>query len=385
MTRVPVDPKLLLWARERAGIAQEDLAMKFKKLPEWESGVIEPTLKQLEAFARAVHVPFGYLFLSEPPEEAVPIPDFRTFAGREVARPTPDLLDMIYACQERQGWYRDFARVAGEPELDFVGSASVGASPETVAAEMRETLRFDLAARRECRTWTEALRLFRRQADDAGVLVMVTGIVMSNTHRPLDPGEFRGFALSDPLAPLIFVNGKDTKAAQMFTLAHELAHIWLGASALSNLGAAPERGFRREEVWCNAVAAELLVPLEALRSDLRRNELLEDALSRLARTYKVSTLVILRRLLDAGWLTRERFDAAWAQENERLRKLVESDKTDGGIFPRTTIARVGRRFARALVTSTLEGQTLYRDAFRMLGVRKTEAFNNLGREAGVMG
>ncbi len=171
----------------------------------------------------------------------------------------------------------------------------------------------------------------------------------------------------------------------MFTLAHELAHIWLGASALSNLGAAPERGFRREEVWCNAVAAELLVPLEALRSDLRRNELLEDALSRLARTYKVSTLVILRRLLDAGWLTRERFDAAWAQENERLRKLVESDKTDGGIFPRTTIARVGRRFARALVTSTLEGQTLYRDAFRMLGVRKTEAFNNLGREAGVMG
>ncbi len=108
MTRVPVDPKLLLWARERAGIAQEDLAMKFKKLPEWESGVIEPTLKQLEAFARAVHVPFGYLFLSEPPEEAVPIPDFRTFAGREVARPTPDLLDMIYACQERQGWYRDF-------------------------------------------------------------------------------------------------------------------------------------------------------------------------------------------------------------------------------------------------------------------------------------
>ncbi len=385
MTRATVKPELLLWARERAGIGREDLAVKFKKLPEWESGLIQPTLKQLEAFARAVHVPFGYLFLSEPPEEAVPIPDFRTFAGREVMRPSPNLLDMIYACQERQGWYRDFAYVAGEPELDFVGSASVGASPETVAAEMRETLGFDLAARRGCRTWTEALRLFIRQADDAGVLVMVTGIVMSNTHRPLDPGEFRGFALSDPLAPLIFVNGKDTKAAQMFTLAHELAHIWLGASALSNLGAAPERGFRQEEVWCNAVAAELLVPLEALRSELRRNELLEDALSRLARTYKVSTLVILRRLFDAGWLTRERFDTAWAQENERLRNLVQSDKTDGGSFHRTTIARVGRRFAHALVASTLEGQTLYRDAFRMLGVRKTESFNNLGREAGVMG
>ena len=384
MTRVPINPGLLRWARERAGFAQENLAAKFKKLPEWESGEIQPTLKQLEAFARTVHVPFGYLFLPKPPDEAMPIPDFRTITGHVVTRPSPNLLDTIYACQERQSWYRDFARVAGEADLSFVGSASVETPPETVATRMRETLGFDLSARRECPTWTDALRLFSRQADETGVLVMVSGIVMSNTSRPLDPAEFRGFALCDPLAPLIFVNGNDTKAAQMFTLAHELAHIWLGASALSNLGVAPGRGFRNEEVWCNAVAAELLVPLDTLRSELRRNEPLPDALFRLARIYKVSTIVILRRLLDAGWLTRERFDTAWAQENERLRKLVRAG-SGGGDFYRTTVSRVGRRFARALVVSTLEGQTLYRDAFRMLGVKKTETFNNLGREAGLMG
>ncbi|MCY4236983.1 MAG: ImmA/IrrE family metallo-endopeptidase [Rhodospirillaceae bacterium] len=383
MTRVPVNPVLLRWARERAGIAQKDLVAKFKKLPEWEDGKTQPTLKQAEAFASTVHAPIGYLFLSEPPEEAVPIPDFRTFAGHAVTRPSPNLLDTIYVCQERQNWYRDFARVVGNSDLGFVGSVSVSTAPETVAARMRETLGFDLAARRECPTWADALRLFIGQADDAGVLVMVSGIVMSNTRRRLDPGEFRGFALSDPLAPLIFINGKDTKAAQMFTLAHELAHIWLGVTALSNLGAVPGTGFRSEEVWCNAVAAELLVPLDALRSDLRRNEPLPDALSRLARTYKVSTLAILRRLLDAGWVTRGRFDTAWAQENERLRKLAQSGS--GGDFYRTTVARVGRRFTRALVVSTLEGQTLYRDAFRMLGVKKTRTFNNLGREAGVMG
>ncbi len=380
----PSIPSFCGGRRERAGIAQEDLTEKFRKLPEWESGDVQPSLKQVEAFARAIHVPVGYLFLPEPPKEGVPIPDFRTFAGRMVTRPSPNLLDTIYACQERQSWYREFARIAGESVLDFVGSASVEESPEKVAARVRETLGFDLAARRECPTWTDALRLFIRQADEAGVLVMVSGIVMSNTRRRLDPAEFRGFALCDPLAPLIFVNGKDTKAAQMFTLAHELAHVWLGASALSNLGTVPGTGFRREEVWCNAVAAELLVPLEALRSDLRRNEPLPDTLSRLARTFKVSTLVILRRLLDAGWLTRERLDAAWTQESEHLRKLVQAGG-DGGDFYRTTVARVGRRFTRALVVSTLEGQTLYRDAFRMLGVRKTETFNNLGREAGAMG
>ena len=364
-------------------MAQQDLAARFKKLPEWESGETHPTLKQVEAFARVVHVPVGYLFLAEPPEEAVPIPDFRTFDGHPVTHPSPNLLDTIYACQERQSWYRDFVRVARQPELAFVGTATLDTPPEIAAAEMREALGFDLAARRDRPTWTDALRLFIHQADEAGVLVMVSGVVMSNNHRRLDPGEFRGFVLSDSLAPLIFVNGADTKAAQMFTLAHELAHIWLGASALSNLGAAPRPGFRREEVWCNAVAAELLVPLASLRSALQVDELLPDALSRLSRTFKVSTLVILRRLLDANWLTRERFDVAWAQESQRLRTLVQGGS--GGDFYRTTLARVSRRFASALVVSTLEGQTLYRDAFRMLGVSKTETFNNLGREVGVMG
>ena len=384
MIRIPVEPGLLRWARERSGIAYEHLAAKFKKLPEWEGGTTQPTLKQVEAFAHAVHVPVGYLFLTEPPEEAVPIPDFRAFASHGVTRPSPNLLDTIYACQERQSWYRDFVRVASQPELDFVGSATVGVSPETVAAEMRETLGFDLAARRECPTWTDALRLFIRQADEAGVLVMVSGVVMSNNRRRLDPVEFRGFALSDPLAPLTFINGRDTKAAQMFTLAHELAHIWLGASALSNLGVAPVSGFRREEIWCNAAAAEFLVPLAALQSDLRQGEPLPDALCRLARTFKVSTLVILRRLLDTDWIGRDRFDVAWEREVKHLRALVQGG-SGGGDFYRTTLARVSHRFARALVVSTLEGHTLYRDAFRMLGVRKTETFNKLGREAGVRG
>ena len=384
MIRVPVNPELLRWARERANIAQEDLESKFNKLADWENGQVKPTLKQLESFAKAVHVPFGYLFLPEPPQEAIPIPDFRTFEGLTVTRPSPNLLDTIYSCQERQDWYRDFARINGEAQLDFVGNASLASSPETVAAEMRDIVGFNLAARRACLTWTDALRLFVRKLDDAGILVMVSGIVLSNNHRPLDLNEFRGFALCDPFAPLVFVNGKDTKAAQMFTLAHELAHIWLGASALSNQEAAPGEGFRDEEVWCNAVAAEFLVPLRALQTDLQRNEPLPDALSRLARNFKVSTLVILRRLLDSGWLTRERFGPAWEEEKERLRRLTQKN-SDGGNFYRTTVSRVGRRFARAVVASTLEGNTLYRDAFRMLGTRSSETFNNIGREVGVMG
>lgn len=385
MTRAAIRPELLRWARERAGIHDVgDLAGRFPKLGEWEAGEVQPTLKQLEAFAQSLHVPIGYLFLSEPPEERLPIPDFRTHDGRGVRRASPDLLDMLYACQERQGWYRDFALTVRMSEAAFVGSAGLGDRPQDVAARMAETLGFDVAARAACRTWEEALRRFIAQADVAGVLVMVSGVVLSNNRRTLDPEEFRGFALADKRAPLVFINGADTKSGQMFTLAHELAHLWLGSSAISDASAAPLNGYRREEVWCNAVAAELLVPLAVLRPAIERGELLEQAMQRLARQFKVSTLVILRRLLDAGTIDRPAFDRAWAQERTRLRELARSG-AGGGDFYRTTLSRVSRRFARALVESTLEGQTLYRDAFRMLGVKKTETFNNLGREVGVMG
>ena len=384
MIRVTIKKELLSWARERAGLEQDELLGRFKELPEWEAGEVQPTLKQMEDFARAVHVPFGYLFLTEPPEESLPIPDFRTFADQPMLRPSSNLLDTIYTCQEQQRWYRDFARITQTPELEFIGSATIDTSPEEVATHMRNTLGFDLDARKGSQTWTDALRLFILQADKIGLLVMVSGVVVSNTHRKLDPAEFRGFALSDPLAPLIFINGSDTKAAQIFTLAHELAHLWLGDSALSNIEAAPRKGFPQEEVWCNAVAAELLVPIANLRAELRAGELLSDTLRRLARRFKVSTLVMLRRLLDTDQLDRSSFEEVWDQECSRLRQIAQKD-SDGGDFYRTTIARVSPRFARALISSTLEGQTLFRDAYRMLGVAKSETFNNLGREMGVMG
>jgi Zn-dependent peptidase ImmA (M78 family) len=385
MIRVAVNPDLLRWARERAGVmAAPELSGRFPKLPDWEAGVAQPTLNQLEAFARAVHVPVGYLFLPAPPEESAPIPDFRTLDGRGVQRLSPNLLDMIYACQERQSWYREFSLASRMLEASFIGSARLDQRPEVVAADMATRLGFDLAARAACRTWEEALRLFIGQAERLGVLVMVTGIVLSNTHRPLDSEEFRGFALADRRAPLVFINGTDTKSGQMFTLAHELAHLWLGASALSNASGAPLHGYRREEVWCNGVAAELLVPVAALRPAVRPGEPLDEATQRLARQFKVSGLVVLRRLLDVGAITHDTFSKAWAGERERLHAMADMANAGGGNFYRTTLSRVGRRFARALVESTLEGQTLYRDAFRMLGVAKTETFNVIGREVGAI-
>ena len=378
MTRVVVKPELLLWAQERCGIDRDALVSKFRKLPEWESGEIQPTLKQLENFARKVRVPFGYLFLSHPPKETLPIDDFRTLGGESIERPSPELLDVVHACQERQDWYRDFARGEGLPEVDFVGSVTVGMASEKAAAEMRRILDFSLEARRECGTWEEVLQLFVRRMEERGVLVMRSGIVGSDTSRTLDVGEFRGFALSDGLAPLIFINSRDARAAQMFTLAHEFAHLWLGASGVSNAGAKSVSGLRTEETWCNAAAAELLVPLSDLRKESRQDEPVADALRRLRSVFKVSNMVLLRRLLDAGRISRTEFESAWQEEKERFEGRSASG---GGDFYNTTFTRLGHRFIRALVADAREGRTLYRDAFRMLGVSGIGVFNNLGEKA----
>lgn len=380
--RVEVRPAMLRWARERARLDLDDLARRFPKLAEWEDegAHVRPTLKQLEDFAKATHAPIGYLFLQEPPVERVPIPDFRTIADRVVERPSPDLLDTIYLCQQRQEWYHDFVRGTRGESLVFIGSATTDSDVVATAEAMRTTLGFDIAERRDCPTWTEALRRFLERADAIGVMVMVSGVVGSNTHRKLDPQEFRGFALSDDLAPLVFINGADTKSAQMFTLAHELAHLWLGQSALSNVEpvSAPTQ---RVENWCNRLAAEFLVPLAAFREVYQANEALNDAVARLSRHFKVSTLVILRRVHDAGGLTGDAFWRAYEAEVQRL--LAIQGGGGGGDFYLTLGARVGKRFARALVVSTLEGQTLHRDAFRLLGFSKHSTFRELAHSLGV--
>src|SRR5207249_900873 len=218
-----------------------------------------------------------------------------------LGHPGPDLLDTVYIWQQRQEWYRVFARSMGEGPLAFIRSAQPTDDVEATSASIRQMLGFDIEERRQTPTWTDALRRFIEQADALGILVMCSGVVLNNNRRHLDPEEFRGFAMTDNLAPLIFVNGADTKAAQMFTLAHELAHIWLGQSAVSDAQAAwlPEH---EVELWCNQVAAELLVPLTIVREEYQPNTELRVEVDRLARRFKVSTLVILRRIHDVGGL-----------------------------------------------------------------------------------
>ncbi len=377
--RVAVAPGLLHWAVERAGWDDETIGKRAPKLDEWVAGQ-QPTLKQLEKFANDTHTPLGLLFLAEPPDEEVPIPDMRTFGNAEVAHPSADMLDAIYLCQDRQQWYRGYAVEHGLAPLEFVGSTTTNDHPVPVADRIRRILEFDVADRDAFSNWADALRRLIDRIEDIGVLVMVSGIVGANTHRVLRSEEFRGFALADPIAPLIFVNGTDTKAAQIFTVIHELAHIWLGKSALSDAAMKAVHG-QEDELWCNEVAAEVLVPQALLSSDYR-GEPTTDELERLASRYRVSTLVVLKQLFTAQLLSWERFENRYDEELKRLKAILATRRGEatGGNYYNTQPLRLSRQFARAVISSTFEGTTGYRDAYRLLGTKKHETFENLAAQ-----
>ena len=188
--------------------------------------------------------------------------------------------------------------------------------------------------------------------------------------------------MADSLAPLIFVNGADTKAAQIFTLIHELAHIWLGGSALSEAAMTAKDG-PKAELWCNQVAAEVLVPMHALVEEFQGVANVEE-LERLARTYRVSTLVILKRLYDAKVLPWNEYTKAYEVEKRRVMSFFDTRRSDGGgNYYYTQPLRLSRSFSRAVIASALEGSTAYREAYQLLGTKKHATFENLAEELGV--
>ncbi len=367
---VAVKPELIRWAVERSGLPFDELRGKFPHLDEWQRGEKQPTLTQLEAFAKRTMTPFGFLFLSEPPEETLPLPDFRTVGDRPVRRPNPNLLDTIHEMQRRQHWMRDYLIEQAQEELGFVASVKKHGSIDTLVMQIRTTLGLDADWAERSATWEDALRTFRDAIESIGILVSTSGVVGLNNNRALDPEEFRGFVLCDPYVPLIFINGADAKSAQMFTLAHELVHIWLGRDGIFNLINTLPAG-DETETYCNRVAAEFLIPADKLRAIWPEANGTDKPFQTISRSFKVSPVVAARRALDLGMIGKEEFFSFYRHQQAEwtAKRANTKENSRGGNFYATQNVRLGRRFANAVVQALREGHLLYRDAFQLTGLK----------------
>lgn len=374
---VTVKPELIRWAIKRSRLPLEDLSQTFPKIDEWQRGERMPTLRQLEQFANRTMTPLGYFFLDSPPDETLPIPDFRTVGDTPIQRPSPNLIETVHTMQRRQAWMREYVIESGQEALDFVGSAKNVQNTVSLAARIRETLGLNTDWAEVHIKWEDALRTLRTSAERIGILVVAASVVGLNNHRPLDAEEFRGFVLCDDYAPFVFVNGADSKSAQMFTLAHELVHVWIGRGGLFNLIKTLPHDDQTEQ-FCNQAAAEFLVPgykLSARWNELRTGD---RPFHDIARMFKVSPIVAARRALDLGLINRDRFFAFYRREQQewREKKAEEKtkEKTGGPDFYAVQDVRLGRRFAYAVVRAVREGRLLYREAYQLTDL-KGETFN----------
>lgn len=380
MSKVSVKPEVLCWARQRSGLTIDALVMKFPKYEAWEQGKASPTLKQLVELAKKTFTPVGCFFLSAPPEDKLPIPDFRTIHESAVIRPSPNLLETVQAMLRRQGWMREHLLEQGEEQLSFVASANMDEAPNQVATRIRKTLGLSDNWANKPGTWTEALQKLRSTMEDIRILTAFNGVVGNNTHRKLDVNEFRGFVLVDKYAPLIFVNSADAKGAQMFTLAHELAHLWLGKGGVFNLHQL-QPADNKVEIFCNRVAAELLVPAEAVKAQWDEVKRTGSPFQVLAGRFKISPIVAARRALDLKLISREQFLKFYHEYLESdKRKLVKP--SGGGDFYTSQSARIGRRFTEAVIRAAKEGRLLYREAYQLTGL-SGKTFDELVSRLGV--
>lgn len=376
--RVPIAPSVLSWALDVTDADVERLRSRFR-IEQWLTREASPTLKQLQAFAKTTGVGFGYLLLTKPPGWTLPVPDFRE-GFSTTPTPSANLIAVLSQSQRRQQWYRDYVVSQGGERLEFVASA-IDMTPADAAAAIRTALDFEVADRHG--TWHNTRKILLRAFEALGGLTVATSMVENNTRRPLDENEFRGFALVDDIAPLVFVNTRQTLNGQIFTLVHEYAHVWRGTSGIGNEDPRAD-GQSEVERWCNNVASDVLVPEDDLARKYPevRNCPLHEALDELAREFRCGTLPVLKAL----HLTRIRrfddFNREYGAEVARLRSLQRDRESGGGDHYNNQPFRVGERLSRALVSDALEGRTSIEEAMRLMSMKSLSTFDEYARRLG---
>ena len=384
-----INPEILAWAREEAELSLDEAAHQAKvsktkdktpeeRLEELERGVDTPTQNQLANIAKAYYRPILTFYMPTPPAPNNDVADFRTVADGAIGKLPPKLRALVSRMKARQQEILDLLMDAEEEEqpepLPFVGRFEINSNVETVARDIEEVLNLPLERRQRINDRDALFRLLRYGAEDAGVFVLAQGDLGSH-QTDIEPSVFRGFALADPIAPFVVLNDNDAKPAQTFTLIHELAHIWIGDTGVSNFDPfreTPEGS--NEERFCNRVSAEFLMPREAMVQswDRARNLPLHEAIPTIANDFGVSRAAVGIRLLHMGeveagrwWPLFNSYKRDW--ETARRNRAAAQDDPPPLYYPMKK-SQLGGRLITTVLNALDAGRVTYTRASRILGV-----------------
>lgn len=390
---LPINHTILVWARKEANLSLARAASKagikdlkargdketlpsVVRLERWEEGAETPTFAQLENLAKAYRRPVLTFFLPRPPLKATRLKDFRTVANVAVDSEafSSEFSALLRRIEALGVSLHDLTRQSGAKPLPFVGTANTRMRPDQLVQNIRSILDYSLDAQKKAGESDRVFSDIRTKAEERGIFVLLEGN-LGSWHTDIEPDVFRGVSISDEFAPLIVVNPTDAKTARVFTLAHELCHIWLGDSGVSNWTSLDIRTKSNldNELFCDQVAAELLVPRDDLMKEWTHVRFgnLDTKIDFVSKIFGVSTIVIARRILDLGYIDTAYY---WSYYNERklewdnFKKALRQKKGQPSYRIRTR-ARLGNRVISTVMTAAREGRISELDASRMLSVK----------------
>jgi len=369
-TVLSIAPEIFEWIFRNISETSEN-QKAFMLLEQWKRGEKTPTFNKVEEVSKTLHVPLGYFFLRQPPQEDYSFLQYRTVQSEKYATPSRELIDTVHDMVSIQDWMHEYVKRTEARILPIVGAGAHDTSVEALTKRIRSDLDIKLNWFESSRDADASFKYLRERGEAAGIIVMMNGIVGSNTRRSLNFEEFRAFTLIDEYAPLIFINATDTKNGQLFSLVHELAHIWIGQNSVFNGSEFSLNGQGYIETKCNAVAAEILVPMEVFVNIWRGTQIksAKDAICQIARYFKCSTIVVARRALDQKYITKDEYNEITAVAIAKSCEVKTS--SSGGNYYATMATRLDHRFLFALASSIMDGTTLHTDAYRLTKTNRT--------------
>ncbi|WP_242203435.1 ImmA/IrrE family metallo-endopeptidase [Aestuariivivens insulae] len=373
-TKIKISPKTLIWATERSGLNIDSLHDVYPKAIDWIREESEPTVKQLENFAKKIHVPFGFLFLKKPPKEKLPITFYRS-NGVVIKNPPLVIKDLVNQIKTKQEWLKDFLIETNYEELGFIGSLRnfEKINPIDAAEVIRKALKLN-------KTWyedTKKSNVFRYWIDKIEknrIFIISTGYV-GNNRRSVDVEVCKGFTLVDKFCPFIYINTNNLGGGRIFTLIHELVHVFVGNSI--GIGYEPIHPSSQPlEKFCDSVSSEILVPTSFFKVSWNStNDTFSEKISRLANQYHVSKLVIAKKALDSNFIEQSDF---WAFYNYYTN--IPFKKGVGGDYWNSKPYEVSRKFYSFVDSALKQGKILPSSAYKLTNM-KANTYDNFKKNS----
>ncbi len=368
--RVEVKPVIYQWVKNQINL--DDLKVTLRKnFEEWCIGKKMPTFNQIQEFSNATRIPLGYFFLNEPPVEDEKLVEFRTIDSAELYKPSRDLLDTIHQMESIQDWMTDYLINHSNEPLDFVGSMDLSGSANETVLSIRKILDLPKVWFKKSKNTADSFNIVRKKLERAGIIVMMNGVVGENNNRKLDIDEFRAFTLINKYAPLIFINATDSNNGRLFSLFHELAHVWYGKQSLFNDNYCVHNQKKIESV-CNEIAAELILPNDIFIKKWNDNphQTIDERIALISKECRCGKTVVARRALDNHFITGDEY-----RRRVDLAKIIYQENrknTSGGNYYTTKLSRIDNRVLFALNSSAYAGETSFTEVYHLTNTnRKT--------------